>query len=733
MCGGSVDRESAGLRTARRWSWALASKVAAFGIEPLIALLRVPLAMAVLLTMKIDADQPVGPLYAGVGLYLVFTGWVAWRALAGRAGAGLQLATHVLDLGAFSALLLVKGGPDSPFFVCFGFALLSGTLRWGLPGAVGTAGTALLLFGTIALAEWHRGGDAELDRLVLRASFLVIGGVMLAYLGTRNTAPMRLAAPGLAYRFTSLPASEQLIAWARFGLAVAAAIAAWVDPRGASVLTIVAIYAGYAGGLALFIQRHPLPGPWFTGGTHLADIAVITMLMGLTGGAASPFFVAFTFLILVGTLRWSWRGAIATAGILLFLFIFLWLGQPDRSLAQDRLVMWIAFLIIAGAMLGYLGMVWEQRTSQAANYIGSKGFAGRVADLSEWLQEACTVLRAKSALAIWTSSDDARQLAFWSGTLRQEILPRDRFGELVSDQLRDATFVCSGKGGCAIVGFGRARVEAPVVDPDLEHEFGLTSFATAPLQGRLSQGRLFVLGISGLSEDQLWAFELIAARLAVELDMQAVNRRAAEAARAAERVRLARDLHDGVLQGLTAISLQLKAFTSHLGEDAAPKLEEIRRQIGEEQRRLRSYVEETRAAPAEFALHDELVAFTSALARQWQSDIRLSVEPTDAIVARPLGHELKHLIAECVANATRHGQAKAVEIDVRRRQGEIALVIKDDGSGLPEHAGTYDRRSLASLGIGPRSVVERVRGLDGSLTLLTSPKGVTISIDLPLT
>jgi len=79
-----------------------------------------------------------------------------------------------------------------------------------------------------------------------------------------------------------------------------------------------------------------------------------------------------------------------------------------------------------------------------------------------------------------------------------------------------------------------------------------------------------------------------------------------------------------------------------------------------------------------------------------------------------------------------HGNAKQITISIANARNSIGLQIKDNGSGLNDLNGAFDDRQLDTQGIGPRSLRERIAGLGGLLRLTSSPQGVELYIELPV-
>ena len=161
--------------------------------ERLIALGRAVLAGFALLAIWLDPTTPVrhaAATYALLSAYLVYAlllvlaTWGASARLPRRFG----LATHLIDLPAFTALLYLTEGPTSPLFVYFTFALLSAALRWSWRGVLWTAAATLAAFlGLGAYAQWVLHGPAfELNGFILRAVHLVTVALLLGYLSAHQ-------------------------------------------------------------------------------------------------------------------------------------------------------------------------------------------------------------------------------------------------------------------------------------------------------------------------------------------------------------------------------------------------------------------------------------------------------------------------------------------------------------------------------------------------------------------
>jgi signal transduction histidine kinase len=230
----------------------------------------------------------------------------------------------------------------------------------------------------------------------------------------------------------------------------------------------------------------------------------------------------------------------------------------------------------------------------------------------------------------------------------------------------------------------------------------------------------------------------VARRITTDVHQFYSTERIEEAAVHEERARLARELHDGILQSLTGVALELRALTRLVAEDprmAQKCLRDVENLIVDEQGKLRTWVQELRASPpTAIATAAEISTALDELRRraemQWRLRIRLDVA-SHGSVPRTLSDEIYRIVQEGLSNIGRHARARNGHIEVRVLFDRVHIVIGDDGVGFPFH-GRYDLATLADQRQGPKSLVERVGALRGQLILTSSSSGSRIEIDLPL-
>nr|WP_281364332.1 GAF domain-containing protein [Microcella alkalica] len=181
-----------------------------------------------------------------------------------------------------------------------------------------------------------------------------------------------------------------------------------------------------------------------------------------------------------------------------------------------------------------------------------------------------------------------------------------------------------------------------------------------------------------------------------------------------ERERIARDLHDHVIQSLFAIGLTLQSTvgdpTSPMGAKIAAQVDAIDATI----RQIRQAIYRLSAAPAAEAY--SLRARINTLVRQTLEgedlDSRLEFSgPVDTLVDTSLGDEVAAVVREALSNAVRHARARAVTVSMAVRGAQVVITITDDGIGMPvsgRRSGLENLRARAvelggTFAIGPAS------------------------------
>jgi PAS domain S-box-containing protein len=206
-----------------------------------------------------------------------------------------------------------------------------------------------------------------------------------------------------------------------------------------------------------------------------------------------------------------------------------------------------------------------------------------------------------------------------------------------------------------------------------------------------------------------------------------------------ERTRLARDLHDSVLQSLAVAGLNLEAAIQGLKVDpkvAKEQLRGVQDLIVQEQRELRSFIDELKLAtliPGEmdFKLGYLLQQLVKTVEQQWRLRVELRMDGFDAPVPAVLAREIYQIIREGLVNAARHSHASVFLVDLQVDDQNARVTVSDNGCGFP-FRGHYDDAALSSTGLGPAVIKSRVVSIGGALAIDSSESGARLEVTLPL-
>jgi two-component system sensor histidine kinase UhpB len=192
------------------------------------------------------------------------------------------------------------------------------------------------------------------------------------------------------------------------------------------------------------------------------------------------------------------------------------------------------------------------------------------------------------------------------------------------------------------------------------------------------------------------------------------------AAQEAERLRIARELHDEIGQTLTAVVLRAEHAAGQAGEEHAElaRLAEIVQHTLQDLRRISRELRPE--ALDDLGLVNALIALCSRVAEQ--SGMRVHRRLESPIPELPAETELAiyRIAQEALTNAIRHANASEVTVALARTNGGLELTVRDNGFGLPEQliegGGLIGMRERAML-IGADLEIESAAGAGAAVTL----------------
>ncbi len=219
-------------------------------------------------------------------------------------------------------------------------------------------------------------------------------------------------------------------------------------------------------------------------------------------------------------------------------------------------------------------------------------------------------------------------------------------------------------------------------------------------------------------------------------ELEAANRQLSEYAAqvedltiAAERQRMARELHDTLSQGLAGLILQLEAADAHLTKERPERAQEIIAQTMEQARatlaNARRAIGDLRSSAEpvpglEQALQAEVKRFENATGLPCELEVQLKSKLPDPIVETGL-----RIISEALTNVARHAQASHAWVRVEETEAQLCLEVRDDGQG-------FDPEAVEAGHYGLLGMRERARLIGGTLDVVSEKEsGATIKVCLP--
>lgn len=207
---------------------------------------------------------------------------------------------------------------------------------------------------------------------------------------------------------------------------------------------------------------------------------------------------------------------------------------------------------------------------------------------------------------------------------------------------------------------------------------------------------------------------------------------------AAERQRMARELHDTLAQGVAGLVLQLEAANNHLENGRFPRAQTI---IEQSMRRARTTLADARAAIDDLRLDNR----TLSEAVQYHADrftratgipCHLTLDVTSGTNIPPvIADHAERIISESLTNITRHAQAEQVWLAVVMADGQLTIQVRDDGVGFAvDKLALREGETAVRAGhYGLLGMRERVRLVNGTFQITSNiGEGTNLTITLPL-
>jgi signal transduction histidine kinase len=548
---------------------------------------------------------------------------------------------------------------------------------------------------------------------------------------------------------------ERIIIASRIVLVVFSLLAVVLDPIDPPehVLLVNRILSGFlAYSLALWvlIRLFPLQATKVGIVTHIIDILTFTILVFLTEGIASPFFSYFVFTLFCGALRWHSQGTLWTA--LAFLCPFLSTGVYFALLENDdgqvhRLIIRSVHLLVITLLLIYLTTYERNRRNEVGMLANWPARIDAAVPLDKFLRDLLAnvsqVMNAPRILMFWEEREEPYHHSAYlcADQIYYQKLRADIYEPLVPASLEKGHFLCKDAGNPQTLVLranspGMHYQSVSPLHPELKRRYTIKPVIGLNLHGQMWRGWLFVLDKPGMNADDLSLGVLVSHQVTALMDQRLASAGLQRSAATEERIKMAHDLHDGLLQTLTGIALRIETLKLLLDRDvqaARNQLGDIQKLIVEEQRGLRNYIVSLKPLTAipenDQQLHCRLQNLADTIQQLWGIRVTLTLPPS--LNLRRLSEDIYNLLRESLINSARHAQATQVQASLGIREDFLCLRVSDDGRGFP-FQGSYDLAELTALGLGPKSLVERIKTLDGQLCIESGASGSSLTISVPL-
>ncbi|MBI4886769.1 MAG: hypothetical protein HY824_06730 [Acidobacteria bacterium] len=565
---------------------------------------------------------------------------------------------------------------------------------------------------------------------------------------------------------------ERVLAVGRAFLTVTGFVAIYLDPTEPVRLREITYgvlfgYALYSLAVLVYTHRTVRLTPAHGRALHALDILWTSVLTFVSQGPLSPFYLFFLFVVLAAAYRWRFRETAGTAVVIIAVFLVetavAALGPwnerwfTPNTFELNRTIIRLAYLLLTGVLLGYLA---EQEKYSRAELTATVdvarqpqlhlGLGGSIAAVARALS---ATFGAASVIVVVRDHEMHRtQLWQLDRAADGHAAPHVHRVELDARQQPAWLFTDPGRAWYAVRGSDRGIAPAWVIEADAWHlRREVIDVPRAFLDARPFRRVMAVnMGLThewharvylfdpaerGGLDRRLYFLEALAEHVTPALTNVFLLRRLRARAGAAERARVARELHDGAIQTLFGLDMKIEAIRRRLQHGSAVvegDLAEAQGLLRQEILSLRELMQALR--PIELDSGDQLPDVLAGLVERFRRDTgisarfvstggTLSLSPAKAI-------EIVRIVQEALVNVRKHSHARNVLVRVGDGDGAWRVVVEDDGCGF-EFNGRLSGREMDERRLGPAIIKERARIVGAQLAVDSTP-GVGARVELVL-
>ena len=493
---------------------------------------------------------------------------------------------------------------------------------------------------------------------------------------------------------------------------------------------------------------------------HGADIVWPTVISLFTKEAISPFFLFFLFVLLEAAYRWGLWETLATSGASIILLtaenaVAGWVRLPAAFRIHpelNRLLLSAAYLLTMGLLIGYLAENEKQLRAEKAVLSRVLGMArvdfGVTGSLQQIFQELLHLFGAGEALLAIEESHSTRV----SGCEAKATTGGVEFRWLAPTEVDRECYLFPAPAHTWFAARNAGALRLLAIDEDGSRLRKLSSEFLAPLTAARQFHSVLAISLTTTNEwvGRLYLFDptLPADREEALRFLQDFVRQVGPAvsnvyllarlrqrAGAIERARVARELHDGAVQSLISVEMQVDVLRRRAAGEPSqlvPELGRIQKLLREEVLKLRDLMQQMKPLAVE---GKTLVAFLQDTVAKFQRETGISArficQETGVDLPAKTCREMARIVQEGLVNVRKHSGAQHVVVQLRSVPGSYHLAIQDDGSGF-EFSGRLSQTELEDQHKGPAVIRERVRTVEGELTVESMPgHGSRLDVVIP--
>ncbi|MGH9602376.1 MAG: sensor histidine kinase [Terriglobales bacterium] len=559
---------------------------------------------------------------------------------------------------------------------------------------------------------------------------------------------------------------ERVLATGRAFLAITALVAIYVDPSQPRFATagyaLLVGYLAYSTVVLLLFRSRTRFQPSLRRMVHAADILWPTVITFFTEGPTSPYYLFFIFVLLAAAYRWGFPETVGTAVLSVALLLgqvalFARLesaGELAGGLDMNRILIRSGYLLILGFLLGYLAETEKRLRAQLAlvpRLLGkARAELGLRGTLQGILDDLLHIFAARYAVFAVEEISSGRVFVWHAGS-GSAAEGQVRYAEMEPEQRGSYMFRTqahtfhvqrsrSGMGAAAdtvaVDVDGRRISDSIQVPAGFQRLYPFRSLTGAWFAfGDEWQGRIFLVDAATGSdrESTLRFLQNLMRQIGPAIYNVYLTRRMRSRAGAAERARMARELHDGTIQSLVAAEMRLEVLRRKGGgEQAADELTQIQQIVHHQILNLRELMRQMRPVEVD---PRKLLEFLANMVDKFRRETGISAtfhsDQPDLTLPVNVSREVARLVQEALMNVLKHSDARRVLVRLSSQDGTCRLVVDDDGRGF-DFAGRLTQAELDAAHKGPLVIRERVRSIRGQLTIESYPgRGARLEIQFP--